>query len=615
MKKQDVIHYDLSSIKDPSFLKDFSYKNLDILSSDINDYLVDITSKNGGHLSSNLGVIDATIALCRTFDFSKDKIIFDVGHQSYTYKLLTGRDLTSLRKKDGVSGFQKVSESPYDHFECGHSSTAVSVALGMATARDLKNEEFNVVAFVGDSSIVNGLAFEGLNNCRESKHKIILVLNDNEMSISRPVGGLSHLLRKFQVSKLYNRSKNVFIRMTSKTRAGMRVYRFFYKLKNSIKRRFLSMTIFDQMGFSVIGPIDGHDIKGMEKAFVKAKNNSKSTLVIIKTIKGKGYKYSEEDKEGKWHGIGPFNKETGEPLNKSPLLSWSEYFSDLIDKKMKNDNEVVTITPGTGYGSGLVKLANYYPTRLIDVGIAEEHAFTYAGGLSISGIHPIICIYSTFLQRAYDELSHDIARMNLDATILVDRAGLVGNDGETHQGIYDPAYLYSIPNVIVTMPSNTLDAEYLFDQSFEHHGPFVIRFPREDVKPNDLIYPLKYGKWIKFREGKDTAVISVGPVIHEVIDRINKEGLDVAVYNALFIKPIDLEAIKELTNYKKVIIYDVYGTAEGLADHVIAALNELGYKGNIKALCVPDAFIKQASILQQREACHISLEDLFKEIK
>jgi len=611
--KKEPLHIDLSKIENPNFLKDISYKNLDVLSSDIKDYLVDVTSKTGGHLSSNLGVIDATIALCRSFDFSKDKIIFDVGHQSYTYKLLTGRDLYTLRQKDGISGFQKVNESPYDHYECGHSSTSISAALGMATARDLKNENYEVISFIGDSSIVNGLAFEGLNNCRDNKHKIIVVLNDNEMSISRPVGGVSHLLRKFQFSKLYARSKNVFVRLSSKGRVGKKIYNFFYRMKNAVKRRFLTMTIFDNLGFSVIGPIDGHDIKGMEKAFVKAKRNSKSTMVIIKTIKGKGYKFCEEDKTGKWHGVSPFNKETGEPLNK-PGISWSEYFSDLIDKKMMNDKSVVAITPATGYGSELSKLINYYPTRVIDVGIAEEHALTYASGLSISGIQPIICIYSTFLQRGYDELSHDIARMHLDATILVDRAGLVGNDGETHQGIYDEAFLYSIPNVVITMPSNTLEANYLFDQSFEGHGPFVIRFPREEVKQNELIYPFTYGKAIKLKEGKKTAVVSLGPIVHEIVSRSEKENLDITVYNSLFIKPIDLSMIEELTSYDKVIIYDVYGTKEGLALHVMEALNNLGYKGEIISICVPDAFVKQGSIKQQREMLHISLDDLFMEI-
>ena len=612
--KKEVIHCDLKSIKDPTFLKDLSYKNLDVLANDIRDYLVDVTSVNGGHLSSNLGVVEATIALCRSFDFRKDKIIFDVGHQSYTYKLLTGRDLSTLRQKDGISGFQKVNESSYDHYECGHSSTSISAALGMATARDLKKENYDVISFVGDSSIVNGLAFEGLNSCRDNEHKINIVLNDNEMSISKPVGGVSHLLRRFQFSKLYAKSKNIFIRITSKGKFGKKVYNFFYKLKNNIKRRFLTMTIFDNLGLSVIGPIDGHDIKGMEKAFIKAKRKSKSTLIIIKTIKGKGYKYCEEDKEGKWHGVSPFNKETGEPLKKNINISWSEYFSDLIDKRMMNDKLAVTITPGTGYGSGLSKIASYYPTRLFDVGISEEHALTFASGLSISGIHPIVCIYSTFLQRAYDELSHDVARMNLDATILVDRAGLVGNDGETHQGIYDEAYLYSIPNVVITMPSNTLEANYLFDQSFEHHGPFVIRFPREDVKSNSLIYPLHYGKAVKLKEGKKIAVVSLGPIVHDIVNRLEDEKLDITVYNSLFIKPIDIEMVKELLGYDKVIIYDPYGTKDGLAIHILDALNTLSYKGEIKSLCVPDSFIKQATIAEQREELHISLDDLFLEI-
>mgnify|MGYP002623187914 CR=1 FL=1 len=613
--KKSPIHIDLNNIKDPSFLKQMDYDDLATLSDDIASYLVDITSTNGGHLSSNLGVVDATIALCRSFDFNKDKIIFDVGHQSYTYKLLTGRDLTSLRKKDGVSGFQKMHESPYDHYEAGHSSTSISAALGMATARDLNKEDYNIIAFIGDSSISNGLSFEGLNSYHDSKHKIIIVVNDNEMSISRPVGGFSHLLRKFQVSAFYNRSKNLFIKLTSKGKLGEKIYKLFYKIKNGIKKRFLSMTLFDNLGYSVIGVVDGHDIKAMEKAFNKAKHNSKSAIIIIKTIKGKGYKYAQEDKTGKWHGVGPFNKQTGEMVN-SDVYTWSHYYSELIDKKLREDDKVVVITPGTGYGSEVYKLTNYYPTRCIDVGIAEEHAFTYASGLAVSGYHPVIAIYSTFLQRAYDELSHDIARMNLDVTILVDRAGLVGSDGETHQGLYDVAFLNSIPNVTICMPSNDYEAKMSYEESFKHHGPFIIRFPKEKVVNNPLTYPVEYGKWVEINRGENIAIIAVGPIINDIKNIIEKEKLPIGLYNALYIKPLDEEMLNFVKqHYQKIIIYDVYSTENGLSQIIKSKLSSLIYKGEIITLAVPDKFIPQASILEQREDLNVSLEDLFKVIK
>ena len=394
MKNKPIQHIDLHSIKNPEFLKLLSYKELDVLACDIRNYLVDVTSRNGGHLSSNLGVTDATIALCRSFDFSKDKIIFDVGHQCYTYKLLTGRNLESLRKKDGVSGFQKINESSYDHYEAGHSSTSISAALGIAYARDLEHKNFNVISFIGDSSIVNGLSFEALNNNSLSEHKIIVVLNDNDMSISKSVGSLSHFFRKVSVSNFYFKSKNIVKKTFSHTKFGRAIYKSLFALKNFIKSKVLRLNIFDYFGFSVIGPVDGHDIKKMEKAFNQAKKNPKSSVVIIKTIKGKGYKYAEEDKEGKWHGVPKFNIATGEFYDCNNV-SWSEYFSSLMYSKISKDNKSICITPGTGYGSGLTRLFNDYPTKCIDVGyniettkhaiqLANKYDFLYA----ICGIHP-----------------------------------------------------------------------------------------------------------------------------------------------------------------------------------------------------------------------------------
>lgn len=610
--KKEIKRIDLTKIENPTFLKDLSYKELDVLSSDITNYLVDVTSKNGGHLSSNLGVVDATIALCRTFDFSKDKIIFDVGHQCYTYKLLTGRKLDNFRHKGDISGFQKRNESSFDHYEAGHSSTSISAALGMAVARDLNNEHYEIISFVGDSSIVNGLTMEAINNTDTlRKHKYIIVLNDNDMSISHAVGGVSKALRNISVSNFYRKGRHAFKRLMSHTRFTRAIYRSARRMKNWFKKAMLKTTVFDHLGFSMVGPIDGHDIKLMEKAFIQARKNDKPTLVILKTIKGKGYKYAEDDHEGKWHGVPPFNKETGEFIGDNKI-SWSEYYSSLIDEKMKEDNKTVTITPGTGYGSGITPLFNKYPNRMFDVGIAEEHALIFASGLSISGLHPVVCIYSTFLQRGYDELSHDLARMDLDSTILVDRAGLVGLDGETHQGLYDEAFLNTIPHMTISMASNTLEARELFKESFNHHGPFAIRFPRENIIETNESYSLEYGKWRKVLNGKTKVIISLGPVINELINEITSNKLDIALYNALYIKPLDIEALKEIMKYPEIIVYDPYSSNKGLTEIVASFLMENGYKGKAILKSLPDEFIKQATIKEQREEYHLLPSEIVK---
>ena len=434
--KKVIQRINLNEIKDPSFLARLNYDELNALSKDITDYIVDVTAKNGGHLSSNLGVVDATIALCRTFDFSKDKIIFDVGHQCYAYKILTGRSLERLRQKDGVCGFQRMDESPFDHFEAGHSSTSIAVANGMAVARDLNGEKYDVIAFIGDSSIANGLAFEALNDVAMQKHKVIIVLNDNDMSISYPVGGLSRLFRKYGTSSFYTKSKTFFRKILCWNGFGRWLYKIGGNFKNWIKIHVLRTNLFDNLGYALIGPVDGHDLKALEKAFAKAKKLNKSVVVHIKTVKGKGYEFAEDDKTGDWHGVGPFDKETGKSL-KPETLTWPELYSNLLLESMKNNDKLVAIVPGTGVGSYIDKIHKEFPKRTIDVGIAEEYAVTMSGGLSASGYHPVVSIYSTFLQRAYDEISHDVARPGLNATLLIDRAGLVGNDGTSHQGIYD----------------------------------------------------------------------------------------------------------------------------------------------------------------------------------
>lgn len=610
---KELKHVNLKTIKSPDFLKELSYKELDVLSEDIKDYILDITSKNGGHLSANLGTIDATIALCRAFDFKKDKIVFDVGHQCYTYKLLTGRQLDTLRKKDGISGFQKMSESPYDHFEAGHSSTSISAASGLALARDLKKEHYNVIAFIGDSSVQNGLAFEGLNNLAQSSHKVIVVLNDNDMSISQPVGGLSKAFRRLSGSSFYIKSKHAFRKFFFLTRFGKWMWVKFTKVKNWVKRKVIGFNIFDTIGLDYIGPVDGHYIRHVEKALTRAKKSVRSVVVHIKTIKGKGYKYAEEDQEGLWHGVSKFDVATGEIKAKDAVVSWSEQYKFLLMNEMDANPNLVTIVPATEHGSDLDNLFKKYPERMIDVGIAEEHAFTLAGGLASNGVHPVISIYSTFLQRSYDELSHDVARMNFDVTILIDRAGLVGNDGETHQGIYDEAFLYTIPNVTITMASRSNEALSLMKESLCNHGVFAIRYPREFFsKQSEEVKKIPYGTWKVELESKskDVAIVSVGPITVDLKNKLVELKKDAALYNAIYVRPMDESKVHDLLNFKKIIIYNVYATKEGFANALESKLMDLGYKGKVIVKTVPTEFVKQATIDEQREMFDIKIDNI-----
>ena len=611
MAKKELRKIDLANITSPEFVKDLNYKELDLLSEDIRNYILDMTSKNGGHVSSNLGTVETIISLCRNFDFLKDKIIFDVGHQAYTYKILTGRSLERLRKSDGVSGFQKISESPYDHFECGHSSTSISVANGMAIARDLNHEKYNIIAFIGDSSISNGLAYEGLNNLASSGHKVIIVLNDNGMSISKPVGGLSGFFRKFSISDVYIKSKNVTRTILQGTRLGRWILRQFTKIKNWFKRKLINLTPFETIGYKMIGPVDGHYIKHLDAAFAKAKRINSPVVVHVKTIKGKGYKYAENDTNGDWHGLSSFDKETGDIKITEAAVTWSEQYKLILKNEMALNEKIVTIVPATGHGSSLDSLFDIYPNRTIDVGIAEEHALTMAGGLSISGYHPVICIYSTFLQRAYDELFHDISRMNLNATLLIDRAGLVGADGDTHQGIYDEAFLYTLPNITITMASRTNEALSLMKESLCNHGVFAIRYPREYAYESSTeVKKIPYGSWKEELKGQQTAIVCSGPIVLKLKDELVKAEKNVTLYNAIYLRPMDETKIKSLLSYDKVIIYNPYATREGFANALEAKLLEQGYKGEIKVLVVPTVPVGQASIEEQRNKYHININDV-----
>ena len=607
--KKVIQRINLKEIKNPSFLANLSKEELNLLSTDISNYIIDVTSTYGGHLSSNLGVVDATIALCRTFDFSKDKIVFDVGHQCYTYKILTGRSLERLRQKDGVCGFQRMDESPYDHFEAGHSSTSIAAAAGMALARDLKGEDYNVIAFIGDSSIANGLAFEALNDVSMQKHKVIIVLNDNDMSISYPVGGLSRLFRKYGTSSFYSKSKTFFKKILCWNGLGRWIYKIGGNFKNWIKLHFLGTNIFDNLGYTLIGPIDGHDIKAMEKAFSKAKKTDKSVIVHIKTIKGKGYKFAEDDRFGDWHGVGPFNKETGEPF-KAPQLTWPEFYSDVLLEAMRENENIVTIVPGTGVGSYIKKIHDEFPKRTIDVGIAEEYALTMSGGLAASGYHPVISIYSTFLQRSYDEVSHDLARINLNATILIDRAGLVGNDGTSHQGIYDEAFLMSIPNTVISMAATKGQAKALMKESLNEHGVFAIRYSKNECLGDFKEESLLFGKWKQELLGKKTVVVSVGPETEELKELLKDKN--VTLVNAIYQKPLDEDWVNKLLSYEKVIIFDAYSVVGGFPQCLASSLMTKEYKGKVIIRAIPDTFVKHASVEEQKAEFGLTPQDIVK---
>lgn len=615
-----IIDIDIRDIKGPEFLKELNYRSLDLLSEKIRREIIDKTSKYGGHLSSNLGVVEITIALHRMFNFKHDKLIFDVGHQSYTHKILTGRSLEYLRNRNGVSGFQKICESYYDCFEAGHSSTSLSAAQGFALNRDARGEKYDVVAVIGDGSIVNGLAFEALNNISHNNNKVIIILNDNEMSISRPTGGMGRFFAKISTASGYTNFKISYRRFMFKTRMGHALYNFTSRIKNAIKQKLVPTTYFDDMGFQYIGCIDGHNIKALEKAIARAKRTPKSVVLHIATVKGKGYRYAENDTTGYWHGVTPFEIESGKPKNLHPEeLSWSHLFSDLLTALMAERNDLVIISPATVKGSGLEDLFSAYPKRTFDVGIAEGHALTLASGLAVAGTHPIVSIYSTFMQRAFDQIIHDIARMNLNITFLVDRSGLVGLDGETHQGIYDESFLLSTPNTVVTMPSSDKEAKYLLNESLKQHGPFFIRYPRDLLKKNHLIQEEnhQFGKWIMecVANSKRVAVIAVGQLLRSLKELIIEADLDVTLVNALFLKPHDQEMLSSLSEYETIVIYDAYATEFGFVSYLKTKLCEMSYKGQIMSFAIPDVFVTQAKISEQLEEFGLLPKQVFEEIK
>ncbi len=597
---EKLVRVDVTKIQDPDFVKNLGPKSLTILSHDIRQEIIKSTARSGGHLSSNLGDVELTLSLFRVFDFKrKDKLIFDVGHQSYTQKLLTGRSLEDIGGQGKGSRFQSRSESPYDVYEAGHSSTSLSAALAFAIRETEKGDDRgNVVAVIGDASIASGLAFEGLNNIAANSAKVIVVLNDNDMSISSPAGALGRFFRKISSQKFYNKAKKAYQRTMNRTKLGRYLYKITYKLKDSFKRHVVPTTLFDNLGLTYIGPVNGHSVKALDKAFERAKNTTKSAIVHVYTKKGKGYAPAENDKKGLYHGVPPFDIATG-GLSEPGKPQWPGEISSLLLEKMRQDASIRLVCPAMIVGSSLSNIYEEFPKRCFDTGIAEEHAATFAGALGAVGYRPVLCVYSTFLQRAYDEILHDCARLKSPLTLLIDRAGPVGKDGETHQGLYDVAFLASIPNVVVTQPCSVQEAGVLLTQALASADKvFAIRYPKEDAYFEDTRPELAPGRFRRLKQGGRNAVIGVGPrgrILYESL----KTNEDVAFAEAVYLNEISDEDVEWLLGFCKVAVYDSYSTASGFGKNLSLKLLERGYKGSFRLYCFPDEFVGHAEIAEQ----------------
>ena len=621
-KKKKIEHYPLEQIESPEFLKDLSYDELEVLASDIRKDIIANVSESGGHLSSNLGVVDLTIALHRSFDFKKDLLLFDVGHQCYAHKILTGRSLKNIRTRKGVSGFIERNESPYDIFESGHSSTSISVADGLAIAKKDEEDKPYIVTLIGDSSLLNGVAFEGLNFTGHFNLPLIIVLNDNGMSITPTVGGLGKFFSKISTSSAYLETKSAYRKLLNKTRLGKKIYLRSIRTKNVIKRWLVPTTLFDNLGFTYIGPIDGHDIRLIEKCIKRAKKSTRPVLIHAKTRKGFGYDKAMVDKEGYWHGASPFHVETGEPKNMHQgYVSYSHVYGELIYETIRTNENAYLITPATPVGANLMAVAKDFSNRFYDVGISEEHALSFAEGLALANKLPIVSIYSTFFLRAVDQLITDLARQRLKAILTIERAGLVGADGKTHQGYFDNAIFFALPYVSVSMARDKGMARQIFQNaSEEEKDVHVIRIPRDYLKEDEkeLDYSsLKIGDWLTLKENNHKiALISYGPILNKIMDRLSLDNIDIDVYDAIYQKPIDVKLLEKIAkNHETIIIHDAYSTRIGLVDEIIYQLSKLPYKNKIVELSIPKGYIERGSIAEQEKDAHVSVDDVIDAIK
>ena len=597
----------IDSVNYPKDLKNFTMKQKEQLAKEIREKIIETVSQTGGHLASNLGVVELTIALHSVFDMPKDKIIWDVGHQTYVHKMLTGRKekMNTLRQFNGIAGFPKTKESEYDSFNTGHSSTSISVALGMARARDIKKEDNNVIAVIGDGALTGGMALEALNDAGDSKTKLIIVLNDNEMSISKNVGGLSEFLTKARTKNFYKKSNNFVRKILERIpKVGPAIIRFARKVKYSLKQLFLPNMFFEELGFKYLGPVDGHDIERIEWILELAKKEQDPVVVHIITQKGKGYKPAEDNPD-KFHATSSFDIETGNS-KKEKKKDYSSVFGEkLVELASKND-KIVAITAAMADGTGLKSFKKQYPDRFFDVGIAEQHALGLAAGLAKEGMIPVVPIYSSFYQRAYDQVIHDIAIEKLPVIMCVDRAGIVGNDGETHQGLLDLSFFSVVPNLTIMAPKDFKELEKMLEYAIELKAPVVIRYPRGGENSNikfDKCENINLGKAEIIQQGEDLSIIAIGKMVakaKELAENLEKEKKynSIEIINARFLKPLDKDTILKSVQKTKNVITIEDGTIEGgLATKVKELIAENNIGGvSLKCYAYPDKFIEHGSV-------------------
>ncbi|OPX86560.1 MAG: 1-deoxy-D-xylulose-5-phosphate synthase [Pelotomaculum sp. PtaB.Bin104] len=613
----------LKNIRSPRDIRSLNISQMHDLAAEIRRIIIETVAKNGGHLAPNLGVVELTLALHRVFNSPADKIIWDVGHQSYVHKLLTGRfdEFETLRQFGGLSGFPRPSENVHDAFGTGHSSTSISAALGLAVARDLKGGSYSVIAVIGDGAMTGGMSYEALNHAGHLKKDLIVILNDNEMSIAQNVGAMSGYLNRLRTDPMYSKGKEEIEQLLRKMPIGPTLLRLGERLKDSLKYLVVPGMIFEELGFFYLGPVDGHDLKAIDTVLQRARAIKGPVLVHVVTKKGKGYQPAEDNPD-QFHGIGPFNVDSGQVIKNSSAPSYTEVFGNTIVRLAAKNSKLLAITAAMPGGTGLTKFAKNFPERFFDVGIAEQHGVTLAAGLSAGGYHPVVAIYSTFLQRAYDQILHDICLQNLPVTFAIDRAGIVGDDGPTHHGLFDYSFLRPIPNMIVMAPKDENELQHMLATAVDHSGPSAVRYPRGaglGVKIDDYQKILPIGQAEVLREGSDLTLLAVGSMVsraEEAANLLAKWGIKATVINARFIKPLDEECIlKYADRTRKVFTLEEHVLQGGFGSAVLELLSTRGVnRVEVYRFGIPDNFVEHGKHSLIMEKHGLSVNQLVRKI-
>ena len=612
----------LDLIKKPNDIKKIEPNNYDKLAQEIRQFLIKSISETGGHLGPNLGVVELTMSLHLALDLPKDKIIWDVGHQSYTHKLLTGRKegFDTLRKYGGMSGFPKRCESDCDCFDTGHSSTSLSAGLGFVKARDIKGDNNYVVSVIGDGALTGGMAYEALNNAARMDTNFIIILNDNNMSISENVGGMSKYLNSIRTAENYRNTKDGIYYSLLKTKHGQAIVDKVRRAKNSVKQLVIPGMLFENMGITYLGPVDGHDIHGLVTVINEAKRCKTSVIVHVITKKGKGYEPAEKH-PARFHGSDPFDIITGVPKKLKPKPNYTDIFSTVMIKLARRNPKVVAITAAMPDGTGLKRFRNVYPERFFDVGIAEQHAVTFAAGLAANGLRPIVAVYSSFLQRAYDQIVHDVCIQNLPVVFAIDRAGLVGSDGETHQGIFDLSYLSSIPNMHIMAPKNKWELSDMMKFAIDFNGPIAVRYPRGEAYDGleEFRQPIVCKKSELIHREKQIALLGVGSMVKtamEVYEKLKDKGYSCTVVNARFVKPIDEEMVESLCKDHKLLVTMEENVASGgYGEKVLRYLDSRSHQNSLLMITLPDEYVEHGNVDILKREVGIDADSIFEKIQ